>query len=632
VDYSPNQTRSVSPEEPLFIPTLRCSPVPLGTVRIYRTDSLSSDLSGTSHTSENSYTHDANKKPKKRILKQPHEKRNGHRSKHVHWRLDEVEDSRYGDDNTSLDSSDTYARIPDITGKKYNQGWDETDEQGKLLWRVNPQWNDRSKVMDSFQDGTPDELDIDLPFDESYLNEGTLAPSTHQQVEKLANVPSHQLTISPSDANSTSLLADELRQVQLQATPIKLQAIPIQTIDGSIQSVDTSSSSDTSTHSQETAATLTSTPIVLRKKNGVTNTNSMPPVLKLRDSMVCELEESIYDNKPNIFQFPDTSYDGSPGTARKVSKDVHQLSPLLEDTASLPTVLKINETSQLVENSIKSDSDQTSSQSSSVCSDDTSKNKIIHSDKDMMGQSIIATSSAIQEQSPSTHSSCDSLGDLKTTPSNTPSPSFVHAGSDSNLNTAKDFVSNRQNHPLNLNSASTSSLPVKFSSYMNQPNLQDHARKSSTLPHHGSPSYPRRQGSTSSLPAVTSSKISTLGDVDDIDTPMSELDASVQKKPVVRYKRHYSYRPESFKVNSPTSSRAKQRLEAIMRDIELEENHRINSIRARNFIGQFEGIFCHYKKHMSITCYGKRVNVFCIDKLKCILFGQFVTTKLSRNC
>lgn len=573
MNHSANQKLSESPDEPLFIPTLRCSPIPPGSFnRIYRTDSLSSDLSGTSHTSDNSYTHDANKKPKKRILKHPHEKKNDHRSKHVHWRLDEVEDSRY-EDNTSLDSiySDTCVKVPDIAGKQYNQGWNNNNDE--LSWNVNSQWIGRSAI-----DGSPDELDIDLPFDESYLPENTSVSSSHWQGEKLAGIPSHQLTISPSDDTH---LADQLKQVQLQDTPTQLQAGPIQFID--TPAVDTHNlSSESPMHLPDNTTTLTSTPVVFRNKNGVTSTNSMPPVLKLRDSMVCELEESIYEGKPNMFQFPDASCNSS---GSKASTDVHQLSPLLEDTASLPSVLKISEPSQLVESSVKSDSDQTPS---STCSDN---NKQVHLDKDMMGQNIIMMSPVMQEQSPSILSSCGSTSDIKTMTLNTPSLSFSHTNSDSKLNTAKDFINGKPNHLVNSNGGSTSSLPLNLS-YMNQqPKLQDNARM---LSNHGSPNSARHQGSTSSLPAVTNGKLPHLDELDDIDTPLGELDANMRKTqvPVVRYRRHHSYGPEYFKANtSPTSSRAKHKLEAIMKDIELEENHRVNSTKPRNLTGQLEGNF-----------------------------------------
>lgn len=532
-----------------------------------RTDSLSSDLSGTSHTSDNSYTHDANKKPKKRILKQPHEKKNDHHSKRVHWRLDEVVDSRFEGDDTSLDSSDTYARIPDIPGKRYNRGWNETDE---VSWKVNPQWNGRSEMM--AEDGTPD---IDLPLDEGYLAEGTAVPSSHRhQIQRLPDIPSHQLTISPSDDNSTPLLVDRMSQVQLQDTPTDLQAIPPQFIDSPILST---SDNQSDAHLQNTATTFTSTPVVLRKKNGVTHANSMPPVLKIRDSMVCDLEESLYDSKPNMFQFPDTN--GSPSTAKKISG---QLSPLPEDTASLPAVLKISETSQLVENSTKSDSEQIPSQPSNSC----------YVDKDMMGQNILVTSSPLtHEQSPSASSSCGLSDDTRTLSLNTPSSiapasSFTHTNSDSDLNAVKDFLGKTPN-PLNLSSGSTSSLPVNFSSYMSQPKPQDNAKMSSTLPCHSSPINGRRHVSTSSLPVMSNGKLSSLDDADDIDTPMGENDtANARKPPVVRYKRHNSYGPESFQVNSPTTSRAKQKLEAIMKDIELEENRRISNINTKNNNGQ----------------------------------------------
>ena len=593
MNYSCNEIYPGSPDEPLFIPTLRSSPVPVGaSVRMCRTDSLSSDLSGTSHTSDNSYTHDANKKPKKRILKQPHEKKNGHRSKHVHWRLDEVVDSRFEGDDTSLDSSDTYAKIPDIPGKRYNRGWNETDE---VSWKVSPQWNDGSVMMT--EDGTPD---IDLPFDESYLAEGTSVPSSHHPVQRLPDIPSHQLAISPSDDNSTPLLVDRVKQIQLQDTPTNLQATPPQSIDTPIQSA---ADSPNLSHLQNTVSTLTSTPVVLRKKNGITHANSMPPVLKLRDSMVCELEESLYDSTPDMFQFPDANCNGSPGTAKKISG---QLSPLPEDTASLPAVLKISETNQVVENNAKSDSEQMLSQPSNSC----------YLDKDMMGQNILVTSSPLtQEQSPSVSSSCGLSDDTKTLSSNIPTSSFTHTNSDSDLSAVKEFLGNTPN-PLDLSSGSTSSLPVTFSSYMNRPKLQDNARMSSTLPCHSSPSNGRRHVSTSSLPAMTNGK---LDDADDIDTPMGELDTGNTHKPqtpVVRYRRHYSYGPDSFKVNSPTTNRAKQKLEAIMKDIELEENCRISNIKTRNNSGQSKNLYITFvmsayvkshamgniPEHMLVTC------------------------------
>ena len=559
MNYSCNEVYPGSPDEPLFIPTLRSSPVPVGaSLRMCRTDSQSSDLSGTSHTSENSYTHDANKKPKKRILKQPHEKKSHHRSKRVHWRLDEVVDSKFEGDDTSLDSSDTYARIPDIPGKSYNRGWNESDEAS---WKVNPQWNGRSMMI---EDGTPD---IDLPLDESYLAEGTVVPSPHHhQAQRLPDIPAHQLTISPSDDNSTPLLVDRMREVQLQDTPTNLQAVPPQFIDSPIPSTPDSQSA---AHLQNAATTLTSTPVILRNKNGVTHASSMPPVLKIRDSMVCELEESLYDSKPNMFQFPDTNCNGSPGTAKKMS-------PLPEDVASLPAVLKISENSQLVENGTKSDSEQIPSQPSNSC----------YVDKDMMGQSILVTSSPLMhEHSPSASSNCELSDDTKTLSSNTPGSSFTHTNSDSDLRAVKDFLGTTPN-PLNLSSGSTSSLPVNISSYMNQPKPQDNGRMSSTLPCHSSPSNGRRHVSTSCLPTMANGKLSSLDD--DIDTPMGEVDGTNAHKPqgpVVRYKRHYSYGPDSFKVNSPTTTRAKQKLEAIMKDIELEENHRINNMNTRNSNG-----------------------------------------------
>ena len=591
---------SESPDEPLFVPTLRASPVPPGSLnRMYRTDSLSSDLSGTSHTSDNSYTHDANKKPKKRILKHPHEKKNDHRSKHVHWRLDEVQDSRCDGDDTSLDSSDAYGKVPDVTAKKYNQGWN--DSEG-LSWNVNSQWNGRSEVM--VEDETPD---IDLPFDDSYpTSEGIPVSSSRWQVEKLPDVPSHQLTISPSDDNSTPVLADHMKQIKLQDTPTELQAAHIDLIDTPIQpAVDAPNlSSGSSAHLQDGMTTLTSTPVILRNKNGITSANTMPPVLKIRDSMVCDLEESIYETKPNMFQFPEASSNSSPGTARKVSTDVHQLSPLLEDTASLPSVLKIEETTQVVESGMKNSPDQPPPPS--IHSN--SNNVAIHLNKDMMGQNIVAALPAIQERSPTTPSSCGSSGDIKTMALNPSSLSFTHTSSDGNLNTARDFVGNTPSHLLNLNSSSTSSLPVNFSSYMNQPKLQDNARMVSTLPYHGSPSHARRHVSTSSIPVVTNGNPSHLDDFDDIDTPISELDANTRKvtqAPVPRFTRHHSYGPEHFKVNSPTSSRAKQKLEAIMKDIELEENHRINNIKPRNLNGQLKGMFAVKKEYllMSLSCH-----------------------------
>ena len=596
---------SGSPDEPLFIPTLRSSPVPIGaSLRMCRTDSLSSDLSGTSHTSDNSYTHDANKKPKKRILKQPHEKKNDHHSKRVHWRLDEVVDSRFEGDDTSLDSSDTYARIPDIPGKRYNRGWNETDES----WKVNSQWNGRSETMP--EDSAPD---IDLPLDENYLAEATVVPSSHHhQVQRLPDIPSHQLTISPSDDNSTPLLVDRMSQVQLQDTPTNLQAIPPQFIDSPIPSTPDSQSA---AHLQNAAATLTSTPVVLRKKNGVTHANSMPPVLKIRDSMVNELDESVYDGKPNMFQFPDTNCNGSPGTAKKISG---QLSPLPEDTASLPAILKISETTQLVENSMKSDSEQIPSSNS------------CYVDKDMMGQNILVTSSPLtsspltQEQSPTASSSCGVSDNTKTLSSNTPTSSFTHTNSDSDLSAVKDFLGKTPN-PLNLSSGSTSSLPGNFSSYMNQPKLQGNARMSSTLPCHSSPSNGRRHVSTSSLPAMANGKLSSLDDADDIDTPMGEFDTTNAHKPqapVVRYKRHHSYGPESF---SPSSSRAKQKLEAIMKDIELEENHRNNNLNTRNNNGWSKDILLLHITLVAnectcqITCLGKVSQSTCLSHVRDIL-------------
>ena len=560
---------SGSPDEPLFIPTLRSSPVPIGSSnRMYRTDSLSSDLSGTSHTSDNSYTHDANKKPKKRILKQPHEKKNSHRSKHVHWRLDEVVDDRYEGDDTSPDSNnDTYAKIPAIPDKRHNQGWNETDQ---LPWKDNPQWNSWSEVIT--EDGTPD---IDLPFNESCSAENIAVPFANHQ--RLPDIPSHQITISSSDDNSTPLLVDRLKQVQLQDASTCLQA-PSPQIDSPIQSVEDSS---ILSHSPgDTPATLTSTPVVYRK-NGVTSNNSMPPVLKIRDSMVCELEESVYDSKPNMFQFPDASCTDSPGTSTKASSGIQQLSPLPEGTASLPPVLKISETSQLFESSVSGDSDHTLSQPLTT----------YHLDKDMMGQNIPVTSSLqTHEQSSSTSSSFSSSRDIKKVPLHTSNPPFTHTNSDSDLSTAKDFLIKKP-LPINPNNGSTSSLPVNFSSYMNQSKLQDNARMPSTVSYHGSPSNGRRHVSTSSLPVMTNGKMSSLDDPD-IDTPLGDHETtSMYKKsaPVARFKRHNSYGPGSLKVNSPTRIRAQQKLEAIMRDIELEENCGINNIKARNNTGQLRG-------------------------------------------
>ena len=593
INCSPDKLNSESPDEPLFIPTLRSSPVPPGSLnRMYRTDSLSSDLSGTSHTSDNSYTHDANKKPKKRILKHPHEKKNDHRSKHVHWRLDEVQDSRCDGDDTSLDSNDTYPKAPNVTAKQYNQGWSNNEE---LSWNVNPQWNDgRSEVMG--EDGTPD---IDLPFDDGYPVEGTPVSSSHWQGEKLPNVPSHQLTISPSDDNSTPLLAEHMKQIQLQDIPTQLQAIPtqlqttpVELIDTPIELIDTpiqpvvdtpNLPPEASTHIQDNMTTLTSTPVTLRKKNGVTNGSTMPPVLKIRDSMVCDLEESIYETKPNMFQFPDASSNSSPGTGKKISADVHQLPPVPEDNASLPSVLKIDEPNQVVENDMKSSPEQLPPSMHS-----NSNSVSVHLNKDVMGQNIAAASPAVQEQSPTTPSSCGSSGDIKTMALNPSGLSFTHTSSDGNLNNARDFVGNNTpSHLMNMNSSSTSSLPVNLS-YMNQPKPQDNGRMMSSLVHHCSPSHVRRHVSTSSLPVVTNGNPSHLDDFDDIDTPLSELDVNNTRKvtqtPIPRFTRHHSYGPEH--LNSPTSSRAKQRLDAIMKDIELEENHRINNNRPRNVNGQ----------------------------------------------
>ena len=556
-----------SPDEPLFIPTLRSSPVPIGSSnRMYRTDSLSSDLSGTSHTSDNSYTHDANKKPKKRILKHPHEKKNGHRSKHVHWRLDEVVDSKYEGDDTSLDSNDTYAKIPDIPSKRHNQGWNETDQ---MSWKDNPQWNSRSEVI--AEDGTPD---IDMPFDESCSAEDTSVPFAYHP--RLPDIPSHQITISSSDDNSTPLLVDRLKQVQLQDAPTGLQA-PSPQIDSPIQSAE--DDFILSLSPANNPATLTSTPVVYRK-NGVTSNNSMPPVLKIRDSMVCELEESVYDNKPNMFQFPDTSCNGSPGTSKKASGGIQQLSPLPEDVSSLPPVLKISETSQLIESSGRSDSDYMFSLT--TC----------HLDKDMMGQNIPVTSSLqTHEQSPSTSLSSSSSGDIRTVPLNTSNPPFTHTNSDSDLSTANDFLTKKQSL-MNPSNGSTSSLPVNFSSYMNQSKLQDNAKMPSTLAYHGSPSNGCCHVSTSSLPVMTNGKVSSLDDPDDIDTPIGDHETARTHKasaPMGRFKRHHSYGPGSLKVNSPTRIRAQQKLEAIMRDIELEENRGVNNIKTRNNTGQLRG-------------------------------------------
>ena len=537
-------------------------------------------------------------------MKHPHEKKNGHRSKHVHWRLDEVQDSRCDGDDTSLDSNDTYPKAPNVTAKNYNQGWSNNEE---LSWNVNLQWNGRSEVMG--EDGTPD---IDLPFDDGYPVESTPISSSHWQVEKLPDIPSHQLTISPSDDNSTPLLAEHMKQIQLQDTPTQLQATPIELIDTPIELIDTpielidtpielintpiqpvvdtpNLSPESSTHVQDSTTTLTSTPVTLRKKNGVTNAITIPPVLKIRDSMVCDLEESIYEIKPNMFQFPEASSNSSPRAGKKISADGHQLPPLPEDNTSLPSVLKIEETNQVVESDMKSSPDQLPSSTHS-----NSNSVPVHLNKDVMGQNIVAASPAVQEQSPTTPSSCGSSSDIKTMAFNPSSLSFTHTSSDGNLNSARDFVGNIPSHLMNLSSSSTSSLPVNFSSYMNQPKLQDNSRMMSTLPHHGSPGHVRRHISTSSLPVVTNGNPSHLDDFDDIDTPISELDVNTRKAtqaPVARFTRHHSYGPEHYKVNSPTSSRAKQKLEAIMKDIELEENHRISSIKPRNVNGQSEGIF-----------------------------------------
>ena len=584
VEHSPNQTRSVSPDEPLFVPTMGSSPVPSGAVnRMYRTDSLSSDLSGTSHTSESSYTHDANKKPKKRILKQPHEKRMAHRSKHVHWRLDEVVDSHYDGDDTSLDSSDAYvglARVP-----KFGQGWKDSDEQGKVQWTVNPQWKDVPEATTfqatTFQrnvTATPDELDIDMPFDDTYVAK-TMPPLQVTVVEK------HQLTTSPlTDNNATPLVVNsDIRYTQSQDTPTQSQE------DNHTQLIDTPMyAADTPSQVNDM---LTSTPVVLRRKNG-TNASSMPPILKLRDSMVCELEDSIYDYKPDIFQFPDLNSESSPNVGKKVA-GVQQLSPLLEDTASMPSVLKINETSQLVESSMRSQSDQGPFQFPSMISESGDSSTMSQPDKDEMGQNIVGpTKTASPEQlsnNTPNHVKTASPMHKKSMPLQQRHLTFNHAASETSL-TSPSSITSRLNHHLHMKAGSTSSLPVNLSSYTINQSSGKKFKDSSRESHHSSQNSlsGRSKESVSSLPTSSSNSSSLGSDSDDIDTPLSKLDEAITpiKASVGRHSRNHSTHTAQSSRTMPLI--AQKGLDAIMHELEQEEAHKTNnniSRKTKNLIG-----------------------------------------------
>ena len=580
LEHSPNQTRSVSPDEPLFVPTMGSSPVPAGAInRMYRTDSLSSDLSGTSHTSESSYTHDASKKPKKRILKQPHEKRMAHRSKHVHWRLDEVVDSHYDGDDTSLDSSDAYAGLASVP--KFGQGWKDTEEQGKVQWTVNSQWKDISEAT-AFQQNagttTPDELDIDMPFDETYV-----AKRTPLQVN---NIEKHQLTTSPlTDSNATSLVVNNIKYTQTLTQ--SQEDDHAQLVDTTIYAVDAPS---------QDHDILTSTPVVLRRKNG-TNASSMPPVLKLRDSMVCELEDSIYDYKPDIFLFPDLNSERSSNVGRKVV-GVQQLSPLLEDTASLPSVLKINETSQLAESGMRSQSDQGPFQFPSMVSDSGDSSTMSLPDKDEMGQNIVGPAkivAAIKTASPDQLTNNISPNHVKTASPmhKTSMPmqqqnhlTFNHTGSETCL-ISSSSKTNRTNHHLNMRAGSTSSLPVNLSSYMINQSSGKKFKDSPRGSHHSSqnPLSARNKESVNNLPTSSSNSSSLGSDSDDIDTPLSELDETTTPKqaPVGRPNRNHStYSAQSSKTMPMTAQKG---LDAIMHELEQEETRNNISRKSKNLIG-----------------------------------------------
>jgi len=554
------------------------SPVPAGAInRMYRTDSLSSDLSGTSHTSESSYTHDANKKPKKRILKQPHEKKMAHRSKHVHWRLDEVVDSHYDGDDTSLDSSDAYSGL--VRVPKFGQGWKDPEEQGKVQWTVNPQWKDVPEATVFQQNAiiTPDELDIDMPFDETYAPNRT--PIIKDNVEK------HQLTTSPlTDSNETPLVVNSTRYTQLQDTPTEPQEDNLtQLVDTPIYAVDTPAQDND---------VLTSTPVVLRRKNG-TNTSSMPPVLKLRDSMVCELEDSIYEYKPDIFQFPDPSSERSPNVGRKVV-GVQQLSPLLEETASLPSVLKINETSQLAESSLRSQSDQGPFQFLSMISDSGNSSTMSQPDKDEMGQNIVKIVGAKKTGSPNQAS--DNIippNHVKTVHKKSMPMQqqqhhldFNHAVSETCL-TSSSSKTNRLNHHLNMKAGSTSSLPVNLSSYMINQSSGKKVKDGSRESHHNSQNSlsTRNKESVSILPTSSSNSSSLGSDSDDIDTPLSELDetAAPVQASLGRHNRNHSTRAAHSSKTMPVT--AQKGLDAIMHELEQEESRNIISRKSKNLIG-----------------------------------------------
>lgn len=597
MEHSPSQTRSVSPDEPLFIPTLGSSPVPVGAVnRMYRTDSLSSDLSGTSHTSENSYTHDANKKPKKRILKQPHEKRMAHRSKHVHWRLDEVVDSHYDGDDTSLDSSDAYAGLGSVP--KYGQGWKDNEEQGKVQWTVNPKWKDVPEAT-AFRrniSATPDELDIDLPLDESYMPRGTPLPrGTQFQMSVKDNVEKHQLTTSPlTDNNATPVVVtNNTRYTQSSNTTLQEN----ESLDTPICAADTAS---------QDSDMLTSTPVVLRRKNG-TNSSFMPPVLKLRDSMVCELEDAIYDYKPNIFQFPDHNGDGSPSVAKKVA-GVQQLSPLLEDTASLPSILKINETSQLAESSMRSQSDQGPFQFPSMLSDSGDSSATSQPNKDEMGQNLVGPT---KKPSPEHLSNNVMLNHVKTgAPAHKktiPTKSMLtqhrhltcnHTSSETNLPSTLSKTNNL-NHQLTMKAGSTSSLPVNLSSYMiNQTSgkkFKDISRGSS---HSSQTSLNRRSKESINSLHNNSSNSSSLGsDSDDIDTPLSELDDAITpiQATIGRQNRNHAttHTAQSSKTMPITAHKG---MGAITSELETHKTSNNISKISKNSIGKLRqnAVYCGY--------------------------------------
>ena len=573
LEHSPNQTRSVSPDEPLFVPTMGSSPVPAGAInRMYRTDSLSSDLSGTSHTSENSYTHDANKKPKKRILKQPHEKRMAHRSKHVHWRLDEVVDSHYDGDDTSLDSSDAFAAL--ASTPKFGQGWKDTEEQGKVQWTVNPQWKDIPEAT-AFQHNagttTPDELDIDMPFDETYV-----AKRTPLQVN---NIEKHQLTTSPlTDSNATPLAVNN----NIRCTQTLTQSQE----DDHAQLVDAPS---------QDHDVLTSTPVVLRRKNG-TNASSMPPVLQLRDSMVCELEDSIYDYKPDIFLFPDVNSKSSSNVGRKVA-GVQQLSPLLEDTASLPSVLKINETSQLAESSMRSQSDLGPFQFPSMVNGSGDSSTMLLSDKDEMGQNIVGPAkiaAAIKTASPDQLTNNISPNHVKTAspmhkksmPIQQHHLTFNHTGSETCL-ISSSSKTNRMNHHLNVKAGSTSSLPVNLSSCMINQSSVKKFKDCSRGPYHSSQNSlsTRNKASVNSLPTSSSNSSSLGSDSDDIDTPLSELDetTTLKQAPIGTLNRNCSIHSAHSSKTMPVT--AQKGLDAIMYELEQEETRNNISRKSKNLIG-----------------------------------------------